>query len=204
MFKIPVLMLVAAGAGLFCGLGGAQAAGPVDPDWPCVQRRVPQISLAQVWSGPLPDEAAEARAKDPKIQDLAARLAQRRTALPEAEALIAEFAAAAPPEDVTALYLAVFERINAARGRVMGGIARYAHKQAAMDKTIDALRAAFDALDAADPPDFDAIDAAEKELDWSTRIFQDRQQSLIYVCETPVILEQRAFALGRAARAHLP
>lgn len=199
MFKIAASAMAA----LMLGLGAAQAAGPVDPDWPCIQRRVPQISLGQVWTGPLPDEASEARAKDPKIQELAARLAQRRTSLPEAEAQIAAFAAASP-EDVAPLYFAVFERINLARGRVMSGIARYAHKQAALDKSIDEQRARFAALNAAEPQDFDAIDAAERELDWSTRIFQDRQQSLVYVCETPVILEQRAFALGRAAAARLP
>ena len=48
------------------------------------------------------------------------------------------------------------------------------------------------------------MDEVEKQLDWSTRIFQDRQQSLTYVCETPVVLEQRAFALGRAVESHLP
>ncbi len=200
MFKTSIL----AAAALLFGLGAAQAAGPVDPDWPCVQRRVPQLSLGQVWSGPLPDEAVEALAKTPKIQELAARLAQRRMALPEAEAAIAAFAEDASPEEVTALYLAVFARIDAARSRVMAGVARYARKQAAMDESIDAQRARFEALAAADPPDFDAVDAAEKELDWSTRVFQERQQSLTYVCETPVILEQRAFALGRAARTHLP
>jgi hypothetical protein len=57
---------------------------------------------------------------------------------------------------------------------------------------------------AAEPQDFDRIDALEEELDWSTRIFKDRQQSLTYVCETPVILEQRAFSLGRSIAALLP
>ena len=36
---------------------------PVDPDWPCVQRRQPQLSLAQVWGGPVPDAAAQALAR---------------------------------------------------------------------------------------------------------------------------------------------
>ena len=48
------------------------------------------------------------------------------------------------------------------------------------------------------------MDAVEKDLDWSMRIFRERQQSLTYVCETPVILEQRAFAVGRAVEAVLP
>ena len=66
------------------------------------------------------------------------------------------------------------------------------------------MRHEFAALEAAEDKDFDRMDALEQELDWSTRIFQDRQQSLTYVCETPVILEQRAFALGRAVEALLP
>ena len=41
-------------------------------------------------------------------------------------------------------------------------------------------------------------------LDWDQRIFTERQQSLTYVCETPVILEQRAFALGRIIAAQVP
>ena len=59
-------------------------------------------------------------------------------------------------------------------------------------------------LSAAESPDFDKIDAEEEKLDWDTRIFTDRQAQLTYVCETPVILEQRAFALGRAIAGHLP
>ncbi|RYI14311.1 MAG: hypothetical protein EON48_11985, partial [Acetobacteraceae bacterium] len=51
---------------------------------------------------------------------------------------------------------------------------------------------------------FEKIDAEEEKLDWDVRIFTDRQAQLTYVCETPVILEQRAFALGRAIAGHLP
>ncbi len=58
-------------------------------------------------------------------------------------------------------------------------------------------------MEAAEEPDFDAIDAEEEALDWDQRILTERQQSLTYVCETPVLLEQRAFALGRALSAHI-
>ena len=37
----------------------AGAADFSDPDWPCIQRKQPHLSLAQVWSGPVPDAAAE-------------------------------------------------------------------------------------------------------------------------------------------------
>ena len=182
----------------------AWSAGPPDPDWPCIQRRQPHLSIAQVWGGPVPDEAALARAKSPEIQALAQVIAARRTSLPEAEAAIATFAEANDAGALVALFAATFEHINQARDRVMAGITRYAHKQAALDRRIEELRHEFAALEAAEAKDFDRMDAVEKDLDWSTRIFQDRQQSLTYVCETPVILEQRAFALGRMVEALLP
>ena len=39
-------------------LGGAHAADPRYPDWPCVQAKVPEISLAAVWAGPPLDDVA--------------------------------------------------------------------------------------------------------------------------------------------------
>ena len=31
-----------------------------DPDWPCIQRKVPELSLAQIWNGPeLPASAKD-------------------------------------------------------------------------------------------------------------------------------------------------
>lgn len=181
----------------------AFAAGSTDPDWPCIQRRQPALSVGQLWPATPPGVEAEALAKDPEVQAVAQVIALRRTDMAEAETMIADFAANHDPAKIEALFLAAFDHIQTRRNKVMAGITRYAHKQEALDQQILDIRHRFDALQAADPPDFDAIDKAEAELDWSTRIFQDRQQSLTYVCEVPVILEQRAFALGRAIAAHL-
>lgn len=175
----------------------AAAAGPADPDWPCIQRRQPALSVAQIWGGPALAPEAEARASDPALRALGLQLALRRTPMEEAARLIAEFAASNPVSEQQALFLATFEQLQTSRSRVMDGITRYAHKQASLDAQIATQRRSFDALMAAEPKDFDAIDKAEVAVDWSTRIFIDRQQSLTYVCETPVILEQRAFALAR-------
>lgn len=181
----------------------ALAGGSTDPDWPCIQRRQPALSVGQLWPATPPGVEAEALAKDPEVQAVAQVIALRRTDMAEAETMIADFAANHDPAKIEALFLAAFDHIQTRRNKVMAGITRYAHKQEALDQQILDIRHRFDALQAADPPDFDAIDKAEAELDWSTRIFQDRQQSLTYVCEVPVILEQRAFALGRAIAAHL-
>jgi hypothetical protein len=38
---------------------------------------------------------------------------------------------------------------------------------------------------------------------WDMRLYEDRRDSLTYLCEQPVLLEQRAFALARAIAGHL-
>ncbi|CAM3053325.1 hypothetical protein SAMN04488021_12131 [Paracoccus aminovorans] len=181
----------------------AQAETGTDPDWPCVQRKQPHLSLGQMWTGPEPDEAVRDLARTPEIAALAERLEQRRLPLDQAQAEIAEFAAAADDRQLTALMVAVFDRIDPHRAALIGGIARYGHKQVGLAQRIQDHRDKMEAMQKAEKPDFDAIDAEEEQLDWDSRIFQDRQQSLTYVCETPVILEQRLFALARAIAAQL-
>ena len=121
----------------------------------------------------------------------------------QAEAEIAAFAETASDADLTALMVAIFRRIEPERSALIEGIARYGARQVDLSRMIEDRRARMAELSAAESPDFDAIDAEEKALDWDERIFTDRQQSLTYVCETPVILEQRLFALGRAIAGHL-
>ena len=188
---------------LMVAAGPAWSAAGTDPEWPCIQRKQPHLSLGQVWTGPVPDERILELARDPRIDALAARLEQRRLPLEQAEAEIADFAAGADDAQLTALMVAIMDRIEPDRAAVIAGIARYGRGQVALARRIEDRRAAMADLEAAAEPDFDAMDAAEEALDWDQRIFTERQQSLTYVCETPVILEQRAFALGRAIAAHL-
>ena len=42
------------------------------------------------------------------------------------------------------------------------------------------------------------IENARQALLWDTRIFNERRESLTYVCEVPILIEQRAFGLARA------
>lgn len=187
--------------------GAAYAAGdPSDPEWPCIQRKVPQLSLGQVWAGPVPDPATEALARTPEVAALAALLELRKLTEEEQRALVEAFVRddGDRAQRLTALYLATFERINRHRAALVEGIGRFARKQKELSAQIDHRRHEIARLSAADPVDYDAIDAEEERLDWDMRIFTDRKQSLTYVCETPVILEQHAFALGRLVASYLP
>lgn len=196
MIRIPLLLALLAAA-------PAHAATGSDPDWPCIQRKQPHLSLGQLWTGPVPDEQVMELAETPPIAQLAARLEQRRLPLDQAATLIGDFAQGADDRQLTALMQAIFARIERDRSALIAGISRYGRTQVALADRIKDRRTRFEELQAGPSPDFDAIDAEEEALDWDTRIFEDRQKSLTYVCETPVILEQRAFALGREIAGHL-
>src|SRR6201988_1377705 len=123
---IGALLVVAASTG-FC-----LPADPRYPDWPCAQAKVPEISLAAVWSGPALDDATSKWRDSPKISQLVARLAVRRTPLDQAEKEIAEFLKEAPSEKTERgklVFAGLFETPNAERTAVMNGLERTTRKQ---------------------------------------------------------------------------
>jgi hypothetical protein len=188
-------------------VGPGQAASSTDPDWPCIQPKVPQIAAAQVWNGPPIDEIGESWREDPAIADLARKLSERRTSLEEAKTAIGDFAAGLQGDKsrpLTALFAGTLALINSERASIIAGIGRYAKRQRALSQKIEDEMAELSQL-----PQDDSEDSVAQRQDlldvqaWDVRIFQEREKSLRYVCEQPVLLEQRAFAIGREIQAHL-
>jgi hypothetical protein len=182
--------------------GLASGAESTDPDWPCIQRKVENLSPGLMWAAPVtPTELS------PDARALASKLALRRVGLDEAQALITAYVADHPgtsENDLGNIFTAVFDRIGKDRRRVMGGIASYAHSQVALAARINTARVEMDTLSDAATPDFDRIDQIEEQIAWDERIYNDREHSLTYVCETPVLLEKRLYAIARMLQAALP
>lgn len=182
--------------------GSAAAADFSDPSWPCIQRKVENLSLGVMW--PEPPQAPET---DAAMRDLAEALALRRVSLEQAGEMVDAFAAARPLADrdaYGAVFAHLFERMNAERRRLIQGIGAYSRAQIALADRIEAARKRFDAIGAQAEPDFDALDALEAQLDWDSRIHRDRQKALTYVCETPVLIEKRVYALAQMLQAKAP
>lgn len=182
--------------------GLASGAESTDPDWPCIQRKVENLSPGLMWAAPVtPTELS------PDARALASKLALRRVGLDEAQALITAYVADHPgtsENDLGNIFTAVFDRIGKDRRRVMGGIASYAHSQVALAARINTARVEMDTLSDAATPDFDRIDQIEEQIAWDERIYNDREHSLTYVCETPVLLEKRLYAIAQMLHAALP
>ncbi|PSJ58193.1 hypothetical protein [Pseudaminobacter soli (ex Li et al. 2025)] len=190
-------------AGVLLALATAHptfAAGKVDPDWPCMQRKVPELSLAQVWNGPELPEAAKKWADDPDIARRVDDLAARRLPLADAQQQIKDFAGALPPDQLlpkmTMLEQGLFEHMDAERSHVMEGIARYAHRQIEMAADLRKESSDLDTLEDNKGDPKEIIERTD-HLAMGTRIFEERVKSLTYVCEVPTLIEQRLYQLSK-------
>jgi Spy/CpxP family protein refolding chaperone len=176
------------------------AADPRYPDWPCTQAKVPEISLAAVWAGPSLEDVNNKWKDDAKVSALVTKLAARRTSLEDAQKLITEFLAGPAADKATTgklLFAGLFDSLNAQRTSVMNGLERITRKQRDAADKIRADVAALHALQSASPPDQPKIDELSNQMIWQTRIFEDRQRVVKFVCEVPTAIDQRLFALSR-------
>jgi hypothetical protein len=196
----PVGSLLFAIVTLFAGLRIADAADPRYPDWPCVQAKVPELSVAAVWDGPSIEQAQKAWQEDPTIRDLVARLAARRIPIEEAQKSIEDFlarAGAGKADKGVLLFAGLFETLDRQRTEVMNGLERLQRSQRGLADRIKAdVSAQHELLDQSQP-DQAKIDELGTRIEWSTRIFDERRKSVRYACEVPVTIERRLFALGR-------
>ena len=179
----------------------ANAVDPRYPDWPCAQAKVPELSVASVWDGPSFDTAGGAWKNDPKLKDLVARLAARRTPIEEAQKAAIAYVSDGggdKPERARQLFAGLFEALNQERVEVIDGIDRLAQKEKELATKVRSDRAALGELQ--DRPDADQSKLTEltDQLQWGTRIFEERRKTIRYVCEVPTVIERRLFTLGRA------
>jgi Spy/CpxP family protein refolding chaperone len=184
-----------------CVTQPAFALDPRYPDWPCQQLKVPEISIASVWTGPPIDAADKEKSADPKEAELVSRLAARRTPIEDARKLIADYVVGTSEEKqqkAKTLFAALYSTLNAQRDQVMNGIERFSRKQKAMAE--DIREKAQKMREIQDKPDADQAQSNElaSQLSWQTRIFEDRRKSTSYVCDVPVLIEKRLFDLGNA------
>jgi hypothetical protein len=178
------------------------------PDWPCVQRKIPRISPAQVWDGPPIDDIKEF---DPAIHDLTELLESRRVTSEDAEKAIKEYATKLPEAErdqkLTQLFASVLNEINTDRQFVMSKVEEFQKRQKgrAAELEREGQKLAEKGIAATDEllPTETKLTPEQQEYNWNARIFQERQQNLTMACEVPVLIEQRAYEIGRLIRAHM-
>jgi hypothetical protein len=175
--------------------------GHRDPDWPCEQIKVPELSLAAVWAGPPVDPNNSNWQNDQEVAGLVQQITPRRESIEQATKLIQDFAQRAgdqKQDKLLKVLSGVFTSLSHERDSVMAGLDRFGHRQKELaaqirddNDTLHTLQA-----DQSSPPD--KVNQLTQQVTWEFQVFQDRRQALSYACEVPGKIEQRLFALARA------
>lgn len=183
---------------------GAARAAESDPDWPCVQPLVPEMSYGLLWAGPPLEPYFETWDEDParaRIARLAGNLAvpvesvqERMQAYLGAQAPVSE-------ADKAELFAGIFQTLNDQRSQVIRAIKRYSRGQKAALEQIAELLRQLDKLLAEEPPNQAQINATRASLDLTRQVFEDRRRALKAVCEQPVLIKQRLGDLLRTIQA---
>ena len=182
-----------------------------DPNWPCIARKVDQISVGQIWDGPAIDDASGWQ-NDDGVRKLSAYLMTRRIKVEEAEAAVKKFAdglsAETRDKKLTDLFAGVLSRANDERKIVIAGIERFHKRQMARAAEIEKAGIALPAEGElpTTPMSAGEIDKIPEEVDkykWEARVFQERQQNIPIACDIPMLIDERAGAIARAIRGQM-
>jgi hypothetical protein len=190
---LGMLLSVAAGASY------AAPPGPRDPDWPCQQIKVPELSLAAVWSGPPVDPEQSTWKDDQQVVELVQTLAPRREPLDRAGDIIHGFAGQAGARKAPRLeqvLVGIYTVLDGERDSVIAGLDRFGRRQKQLAEGIRADNARLQALQTNTDADPHEVEQMTQRVKWEIEVFQDRRQAIQYACEAPARIEQRLFTLA--------
>jgi hypothetical protein len=204
--KVTRIVSLALGGVLFCAAAEAAPPGPRDPDWPCQQIKVPELSLASVWSGPPVDPQQTDWQDDQSVADLVHEIVQRRVPLAQAQDKIHAFAQQAKEqkqEKLLAVLAGLFSVLDQERGAVIEGLDRFGNRQKELAAGIRDDNDKLRQMQADTNADAGAVNQMLQRVTWEAEVFQDRRQVLSYACDVPGKIEQRLFALARTIQQDL-
>jgi hypothetical protein len=185
---------------------GADAAppGPSDPDWPCQQIKVPELSLASVWAGPPVDPRQLEWEHDQQVADLVHSISQRREPLEQAQDQVRAFAQQpGNQQKLLALLAGLFSVLDQERGAVIAGLDRFGSRQKELAAGIRDDNGKLRQMQADSATDPGAVAQMVQRVAWEAEVFQDRRQALSYACDVPGKIEQRLFALAHTIQQDL-
>jgi hypothetical protein len=197
----------AIGAALLApALACAQPRGVPDPNWPCQQIKVPEMSLAAVWSGPTVDPRGTSWKDNKQVAELVEKLAPRRLPIDQAQTLLHDFAqgeGAQKQPPLLQVLVGLFNVLDQERDSVMSGLDRFGVRQKELAAEIRGDNEKLRALQADSTSDPKAVQQLTQQVTWEVEVFQDRRQALSYACDVPGKIEQRLFALAHQIQQEL-
>ena len=176
--------------------------------WPCDQVYNPKLNLTAIWQGPDIKENIKNWWKDDEVIDVAAKLSNPVLTEEEGIKIIDEFAnkyshfglisKKNQKEKLINLFSGLYQKASDKRIRQYNGIIKFVERQDVFRKAIGSASKKLRELrkkgvDIKNPE----YVKFSSQMEWNTRVFDQRTRLTEYVCEEPVYLEQR---IGYQAR----
>ena len=189
---------------LMAGAAWAQPPSAAPEGWPCVQRYQPEVSYGTVWPHELPENPERSNA--PRAWELADSITESTVKLEQAREQARQFLETREgdlQDTAEHLVAALHELTNQKRDTVVAGIKRFSARQQLMLKRIEAQAQKIEMLKNQEAPDEDTLMDLEARQTWDVRVFDERNALTNHLCEQPVLMEQKFFAVGRDVAAYL-
>jgi hypothetical protein len=174
-----------------------------DPDWPCQQRLVPEVSAGTYWPGTLPEPGSSL---PDSVAKLVGETASRSIPVEEATAHIAGFLHGLGPAARKALapqaFIAIVAAANEERAQVIESLKDLMRRQ----RDVAALVSKANGELAAIPADAEGEAAAKRaeiaqRRDFLARTFEATRKTIRYACEAPGQIDQRLGAFAKQLQA---
>ena len=180
----------------------------VSKKWPCDQVYNPKLNLTAIWQGPNIEENIKNWWKDDEVIDVAAKLSNPILSEEEGIKIIDEFAKKyshfglvkkkEQKAKLINLFSGLYQKASDKRIRQYNGIIKFVERQDVIRKAIGSASKKLRELrkEGVDIKNPEYIKFSS-QMEWNTRVFDQRTRLTEYVCEEPVYLEQR---IGYQAR----
>lgn len=185
-----------------------------DPEWPCIQRLVMEVSPAVMWPLPVEEAMHTQWRDDDTMRQLAEDLGDIAAYTEVEQQRVAAFAAGVPDADkelqLSLLAVGVLDVSNGVRQHYIQGIKRYTRQQIAIAGQIEETLNQLSLLDGAGGKgsDADSLTPEQSELlstlKWHERVYDQREHAIRSLCDQPVELEETLSSVLRDIAQYLP
>ena len=206
--KIFSILFVSSLLFLFNSTSKANTPETPPKKWPCDQVYNPKLNLSAIWQGPAIEDSLKNWWKDDDVIEYVNILADPTLEEEKGTKIIDEFAKkytyfgvlkkAEQREKLVFLFAGLYQKAKDRRARQYKGIIKFVERQESLRKAIGSSSKLIRKYrkEKVSKKDKKFIDA-NSQLEWNTRVFDQRTRLTEYVCEEPVFNTQR---LGYQAR----
>ena len=202
MFNFFKNLIVCFGILFFSSLSFSAPPEKPPKKWPCDQVYNPKLNLSTLWQGPSLDSAIKDWWKHDDVIEYVNLLAEPTLKEEDGKALIKEFAKqytylgllkkSEQEQKLIFLFAGLYQKAKDRRFRQYKGIIKFVERQEELRKAIGKSSKLLRKYrkDKLDQKSEKYVSAAS-QLEWNTRVFDQRTRLTEYVCEEPVFNTQR-------------